>query len=173
MLQLRIPAWCESGKICVENCMQTLDGTASESYIALKIEQPTAEIELTLDMPVRLTCAHSKVEENTNQVAVERGPLVYCMESFDVNEPSMDHILLPIDAPFKIGLLEIDGRSLPALSTEAVKIEYEKYDEHALYQTLRPNAYKKIPIRLIPYNSWDNRGRGEMKNWLPVRISVL
>lgn len=169
-LRLRIPAWCESGKICVENCMKTLDRTASGSYIALKIEQPTAEIELTLDMPVRLTCAHSKVEEDTNQVAVERGPLVYCMESSDVNEPSLDHILLPIDAAFKNEVLKIDGQSLPVLSTEAVKIEYEAYDEHALYQTLHPSAYKKIPIRLIPYNSWDNRGWGEMKIWLPVRI---
>ena len=41
-------------------------------------------VELTLPMKPRLVEAHPLVEEARNQVAVMRGPLVYCLESIDL-----------------------------------------------------------------------------------------
>ncbi len=51
-------------------------------------------IEIMFDMEVRLTRAHPMVEENTNQVAVEKGPLLYCVESPDIDVASIDDIML-------------------------------------------------------------------------------
>ena len=61
-------------------------------------------IELSLPMPVRMIEAHPFVEEARNQVAVVRGPIVYCLESIDLpaNIRLLD-VLLPRAAKICIG----------------------------------------------------------------------
>ena len=53
-------------------------------------------IELQLPMPIRLVRSHEKVEANCGRVAIQRGPMVYCIEAMDSDAP-LDQIFVPVD----------------------------------------------------------------------------
>lgn len=167
-LNLRIPGWVQSGSVSQNGQTVQLNPAHSASYYPVRITENTV-ITLQLDMPVRLTVSHPLVEENTNQAAVERGPLVYCIESPDASLHTLDDLMLDPAAQFEPVPFEIAGRHVTALEGDALCIcRSESYDADALYQSLSCTGLKPARIRMIPYFAWDNRGYGEMKIWLPV-----
>lgn len=171
-LHLRIPGWLEEGSVSVNGKpLQPLCAKDANSFVSIPVDDPeTAKIEARFDMQARLTIAHPKVEEDVNQAAVERGPLVYCVESPDAELETLDDLLLPGDADFEEIPWEIDGQKITALKTEGIVLEREGYDRNALYQKFSVKGKKKIPFTLIPYFAWDNRGFGEMRIWLPLYL---
>ncbi|MDO4272399.1 MAG: glycoside hydrolase family 127 protein [Eubacteriales bacterium] len=170
-LKLRIPQWAVSGSI-KKNGVEIAalgKGQSGTYYDVLVDDLLKDEVQLTLDMPVRFTTAHSYVEENINQVAVERGPVLFCAETPDAEVDSLGNLMLPANAQFKEIPFDIEGKNLLALETEAVvPVRKEDYDPNALYQTLDYDGFRRVPVRLIPYFAWDNRGYGEMIVWMPV-----
>ncbi len=143
-------------------------GTAGCYYtVPISCDADTT-LSLCLDMPVRCTIAHSKVEEDTNQAAVERGPLVFCIESQDVEGGSLSSLLLDLNASFSVVPMELSGRSLISLETRLYRIRYGNYQPDKLYQTLTYRGLEQVRVRFIPYFAWDNREFGEMRIWLPV-----
>ncbi len=115
---------------------------------------------LSLPMPVRRVVAHEAVEDNRGKVALERGPLVYCVEWPEVEDGQVLCLLLPDEEPLALrhrpdllgGVTVIEGR---AMRTRLVLEDGEK-------------QIVKEPIRFaaIPYYAWAHRGRGEMAVWL-------
>ena len=171
-LMIRIPGWAEKGKAVVRSGdreqMVSFGREDRSSYRELRLDSLAgAEVELILDMPVRYTMAHPKVEEDVNQLAVERGPMVYCMESPDCDTDTLDDIYLDTEAEYALEELEVGGRRIAALRGEAYQMSREQYEPEALYQTFRKPMRKKVPVRMIPYFAWDNRGQGEMRIWMP------
>lgn len=168
-LMLRIPGWAEGGSLMANGKLTKLTSAHSGTYLCVEIMNTSeAVIELSLDMPARLTMANSMVEETEHHVAVERGPLVYCMESPDAKVDTLDDLVIPADAEFKTETIQIEGRQITALKSMFLVMERDGYDRSVLYQTLR--GYKKVPkeVRMIPYFAWDNRGMGEMRIWFPL-----
>lgn len=168
-LMLRIPGWAEGGSLLVNGKKTELTAVHAGTYLCVEIEHTEGTVaELSLDMPVRLTTANSMVEEAENHVAVERGPLVYCMESPDTDEDTLDGLIVPADAEFETEPIRIEGRQIVALKSEFFLLKRDAFHRKALYQTL--GRYRKVPkeVRLIPYFAWDNRGMGEMRIWFPV-----
>lgn len=172
-VQLRIPAWAVSGSVTFAG--RTVELTAADAGTYRTVTVPAgatdAQIVLHLDMPARLTVAHSFVEEDCNQVAVERGPLVYCMESPDSSLESLDQLLIDPEATFTPEPATVDGVEVTALRGSALcKQEREsgKFGDSPLYRTLAPVSLERTDVQLIPYFAWDNRGWGEMRIWLPV-----
>lgn len=182
-LHLRIPGWVKGGKIVVRS---TADGSCSlvrklqrkdRGYFTLAIDgAATTEVSLDLGMEARLTCSHALVEENCNQVAVERGPLVYCMEGMDVEAETLDDIYIPSDIELKTEELQIEGRKVTALQGTFLRKKTHgetkdgglDYDRDALYQDYAELGYDQVRARMIPYFAWDNRGMDEMRIWMPV-----
>lgn len=111
-------------------------------------------IELDLPMPVRRVLAHEKVKDDASLVAVERGPLVYCVEGVDHQGRVLD-LALPDSADFTLaarsdflgGITVIDatGRRLGGKNS---------------------GPAEPAPLRFIPYNAWNHRGAGPMRVWL-------
>jgi DUF1680 family protein len=168
-LNLRIPGWVENGSVTVNGQENKLTSENAGTYLPIKIDNPVSDsVEVVFDMPVRYTAAHALVEENINQVAVERGPLVYCMEFPDADVPSLDDVLLPHNASFTPISYDIDGTSVIALETKASVLVRTDYDRDALYGTFNATGTKPIDLRMIPYFAWDNRGYGEMRIWTPI-----
>ena len=169
-LNLRIPKWAEAGSIKVGAEERKLDKTTRESYQAVHIEKLAGtKVELELEMPVRFTMAHPMVEEDSQLIAVEKGPLVYCMESPDADIRTLDDICINIHSTFRENKIRIKDREIGVLETEAYQILHEDYDPDELYQSFTGEKKKSIPIRLIPYFAWDNREYGEMRIWMPWR----
>ena len=139
------------------------------TYQAVEVMNPVSdEVELYLNMEVRHTVAHTMVEENTNQAALERGPLVYCCETPDTASETLDDLLLDLSAEFTEEEIEIAGRKVRALSAEEYCFIRSDYDRNALYQTIRSVKMRRERVRFIPYYAWDNREYGEMRIWFPI-----
>ena len=124
-------------------------------------------IEIDFELRPRLIEANPLVEEAKNQVAVMRGPIVYCLEGQDVEGGYRIHdIAIPSDAQFTARQMTISGHEMTVLDGEAIVINQEKWDNQTLYREMRPSAEKRAKIRLIPYYAWDNRGIDDMSLWL-------
>lgn len=169
VLKLRIPGWLESGCLTdAAGVRKELSGKEAGTYLEVAVAAlKDAIVELTLDMPVRYTAANAMVEEDNHHLAIERGPLVYCMESPDAETETLDDILLSPEGDFQTEDITIEGRGIRALRGRAYRIRRTGYDREALYQTFRYEGLDPVSVRLIPYFAWDNRGFGEMKIWMP------
>lgn len=166
-INLHIPSWCSAYTVCVNGEAYPTDGGASAS-ITRKWKKGD-RIELTLDMQPRLIEANPLVEEAKNQIAVMRGPIVYCLEGQDIaGGYRINDIALPADIRFSEVKMQLEGHPFTALEGEAVLVNTEKWDNQTLYRELRPTQNKKVKIRLIPYYAWDNRGIQDMSLWLPL-----
>lgn len=176
-LHLRIPSWVrgESGVQKTDKeqkCIweRKLSDADRGSFLTVEIEDPeNTMIILDLGMKPRLTSAHVLVEEDCNQVAVERGPLVYCLEGMDTLAETIDDLFVPSDVRLKPEEIEIEGRRVTGLAaTFLKKIHGPEYERNSLYQDYSEEGYEPVPVRMIPYFAWDNRGLYEMRIWMPV-----
>ncbi|MBN2165926.1 MAG: glycoside hydrolase family 127 protein [Marinilabiliaceae bacterium] len=167
---LRIPGWVNKEVILTVNG-QPVDveiETGSYATITRKWKKDDV-IELILPMEVKLMMANRLVEETHNQIAVKRGPIVYCLESIDMDEMSIFDVIIPSDIQLKPSEIEIAGAKLMALQGSA--LYNETIDSTTeLYQQLKTKSkLHSVNIRLIPYFAWGNRGTSEMTVWIPVR----
>jgi uncharacterized protein len=174
---LRIPGWCSDAKLYINQVQQDVD-CSPERYVEIRRKWNNGEtIELDLSMPVRLVEANPLVEEARNQVAVMRGPLLYCLESTDLPAGvRLQDVILPISAK----LLPVKGQEAglsitlfdpiagsPVLMLEGTALVQKRASwSHTLYREVSTET-KPINIRLVPYYAWGNRGRSEMSVWLP------
>lgn len=148
-IALRIPAWCKNFHINRNFVMKN-----GYAYIAL---DGCGEIELELDMPVSFIAANRRVHEDAGRIAILRGPVVYCIEGVD-NGEDLKSILLDTSARFEVQ----DGEFLlPTLKTKA----YRPKETESLYHEVNDD-YEEIPLTLIPYCAFANRGETEMQVWL-------
>ena len=148
-LAVRIPGWCESFRL--NRPYELKNGYA---YVTLTGED---EIEVDLEMPVRLVRANRRVHEDAGRVAVMRGPVVYCAEGVD-NGPDIRSIAVAGDGQFALMDSEF---LLPALRT----VGYRPKETEELY-VKDSDDYEEIPLTLIPYYAFANRGTTEMALWL-------
>ena len=167
-LKLRIPAWCKDATIKVNGEPVNVDAK-SESYAAVTRQWKKGDV-VTLDMPMetKLMEANPLVEECRGQVAVQRGPIIYCLESNDLNGTDIDNIAIPADAKFTPVETTIEGSRIMALETEAVNRNEASW-QNTLYREIGKDK-NTVKIRLIPYYAWGNRGKSEMTVWMPVEL---
>ena len=169
LLKIRIPAWAQSGYVKTATDTYPLTEKEDNGYLSVKLGLTEGEeVEVYFDMPVRFTQAHSLVEEVVNQAAVERGPLVYCIETPDASLETLDDLMLNLKETFQPIPYTIAGRSIYALEGGVYRIKRAQYDRKALYQQLRYEGLEEMKARLIPYFAWDNRGNGEMRIFIPI-----
>ena len=126
-------------------------------------------IELELPMPPKLIEANPLVEEAKNQVAVMRGPIVYCLEGQDIEGGHrINDIAIPADIQFTERKMTISGHEVVALEGDALLVDEDFWRSDELYRVVRPRQHRTVRIRLIPYYAWDNRGIDDMSVWLPL-----
>jgi DUF1680 family protein len=167
-LKLRIPEWARSASVRLngESVEQTpVPGTYLELHHAWCAGDV---VELTLPMPPQLMEAHPLVEESLHQVAVKRGPLVYCLESADL-PPDMHlmEVTIPADIDLTARYDEHLLGGVTVLEGQALARPTRKW-KGPLYRELQVMPAKPIEVRLIPYFAWGNRGPSEMTVWLPL-----
>ncbi len=166
-LKLRVPSWCGKAEVAINGEKQKVE-VSPDSYITLN-RQWKAGDKVTFDMEMRTRLIESNplVEETRNHTAVKRGPLVYCLESIDIDGgKSIDDILIPADAKFSTKDITIDGSRITALETTARLVENGDW-AGKLYREVG-SADKQVKVTLIPYYAWGNRDKAEMSVWLPL-----
>ena len=158
-IQLHKPNWCDKYTVKV-------NGENADLSITRKWKKGDV-IELSLDMRPRLVEANPLVEEAKNQVAVMRGPIVYCLEGQDIQgDCRISDVALPADIQLKEVPMTIEGHSFTALEGNAIVTNDKTWNNQTLYRELSKPSSQKVRIRLIPYYAWDNRGIQDMSLWL-------
>ncbi len=168
-LRLRIPGWCHNATVAV-NHRAVKTPVAERGYLVLDREwKPGDRVELNLPMPIERVAANPQVKADQGLLAIQRGPIVYCLEQCDQTEP-LAAFWLPREAELKAarepGLLG----GVVTITGEARATAEQKWRRN-LYQSAP--AANRVALKAIPYYAWDNRQAGPMKVWLPVAPPAL
>ncbi|MCO7124653.1 glycoside hydrolase family 127 protein [Sporolactobacillus shoreicorticis] len=164
---IRIPAW-SLDHYSVEVDGSKVNTTLNNDILYLTIENGNTDISLNLNMQPHLVHANTRVSVDALKVAVQRGPIVYCVEGVDNEEPLWLYVLdqkpsFTYDYQPKL----LDGVEI--LTTDDVfrlKIDSE---EDSLYTFDQPRGADKSSLTFIPYYAWANRYEKQMTVWLNQR----
>jgi len=156
---VRIPYWCNDYKIKENN--SDADFTIKKGYAYIACSSENMSLELDFVMEVQLIEATPYVQENSGRVALQRGPIVYCLEEADNGkylrdvaiDTSLDKLEINFDEYYGANVIKADGFTRSA----------EKFQD--LYQPLN-NTLKEKKLTFIPYYAFANRGISEMIVWV-------
>ena len=169
-LRLRIPGWCSS-YACKIGGREVRTESLDKGYLEIRRRwKPGDQVELNLDLEPRILCADPRVPELAGEVAIQRGPLVFCAESCDNGAGLHSLVLDPsgeIRADFDADLM---GGSV-RVTAAGLREEEPVAPSALLYREAGARTYKAVKIVAIPYHQWGNRSPGdEMRVWLRSRL---
>ena len=141
-IRLRIPNWCKTYDLSING--KRINVPKEKGYAVIKDWKSQDVIALDMDMPVEIVAADPHVKENFGKRAIQRGPLVYCMEEID-NPEYFDQIQLSPSTTFQTAFVSdiLNG-----------------------IKTIKTNG-RAQSATFIPYYAWDNRKAGKMRVWIP------
>ncbi|HWP39479.1 MAG TPA: hypothetical protein VNL70_01040, partial [Tepidisphaeraceae bacterium] len=167
-LLLRIPGWCRRYSLRLNN--QVIAPPLHRGYARIaRCWRRGDRVVLDLQMPVERIVSHPKVPDNAGRVALQRGPIVYCLEQCD-HDVDIRRIKLPDRATIR----PLRTRSLggAVLLRGVGRVCQTSVKSDVLYRALqadRPEPkprQRRVQITAIPYALWDNRKPGRMLVWL-------
>ena len=163
-LALRIPGWCRDYQLAVNGVPISADVDAG--YVRLKRTWASGDmVTLSLAMPVERIMPHPAIRQDAGQVALQRGPVIYCLEEAD-NGARLANVVLPRSIPLTVEQSDLFGGA-SVITGEALRIERAN-DLNELYrpQSSVQEARSTFRFTAIPYCFWANREPGEMRVWL-------
>ncbi len=197
-MKVRIPGWTRNKPICtdlyqysdnkrlgykiyvngeeVQFSAQDLDGSQGYAVISRKWKAGDV-VRVHFDLEPRTVRANSLVDADLGQVAIERGPLVYCAEWPD-NDFDLKNIIINQNPKFEISSQSLDAyipedskkllstwttQKLTTLVTDAQTLAFD--DSGRL-------KVGNVKLTLIPYYAWCHRGSGDMKVWIPQNMKA-
>lgn len=143
-LRLRIPGWCKNYSVAVNG--QVREMPEEKGYAVISSWTSGDEITLNMEMPVEMVAADPRVKQDVGKRAVQRGPLVYCIEEAD-NAKGFGELSLSSSTSFEV-------KDAPEMLGGIKRIEAVSGDQS---------------FTLIPYYAWDNREAGKMKVWIDYK----
>jgi uncharacterized protein len=165
-LFVRVPGWAAGAALRVnDKPAEVAPGRYAEIR---RVWKAGDVVELALPLKPRLLESHPLVEETRNQVAVMRGPLVYCLESPDLpHGASVPDVTLPRDAKFAPRFEKELLGGVAVLEGKAELAPVRPWNGE-LYREVKPAESKPVELKLVPYFAWGNRGKSEMTVWMPL-----
>lgn len=168
-LRLRIPGWAQDSPVPTDlyqftakasNYTLSVNGTTtnakqSDGYVTLVRKWKAGDIvELNLPMDIRRIRANKHVEDDLGKLAIERGPIMFCLEGKDQSDSTVFNKFIPENTPIKAtfnakllnGIMELSGTAKEVKSDGTIE---------------------SVPFKAIPYSTWNNRGADQMAVWIP------
>lgn len=162
---LRIPNWANDAKILING--ERLIEAESGKFAIIKRKWKARDI-ITIDIPMEIKFieGHPRIEELRNQVAIKRGPIVYCLESSDIPENAniVDVYVSntkKLRATFQTGFLG-------GVNTIEGDLLVRKNNGEGMYREVDRPIHETHNAKFVPYYSWSNRGDTEMTVFMPV-----
>jgi DUF1680 family protein len=164
-LYLRVPEWASSYKLWINNIKQKNDGLVA-GYVKIESKWDKGDkIKIEFPMETVLLEANPLVEENKNQVAIKRGPVVYCVEKADV--PSLYQLnVLAVNANTVFRPVKKYFNNHTVMQLEADVFYTPSSDWRNLLYRKVNTTLKPIKVKFTPYYAWGNRGVNDMNVWL-------
>jgi uncharacterized protein len=172
-VNVRIPGWAKSAKVAVNG--KAFDGAKPGEYLSIKRRwSPGDTITLAFPMAAEIVASNPRVEENLGRVAVQRGPIVYCMEGLDQNAAAADFAEVAIVVnPKALKAFEVEHKPALLEGVTVLKHSGAVYESASDKGPLYADATAATPktraesLTLIPYYAWANRKPTEMEVWIP------
>ncbi len=170
-VRIRIPVWSQQPVLCVND--KAYSSPEPGTYAEIKREWKKGDtVSLTFNMEPMLLVSHPWVEATAGKLAIQRGPIVYCLEQADHLDADVWDIHLAPDATLSEsrGVGVLDGL-VTLKGTGWVRSRREKESLTALYESAASarERMEPVPITAIPYFAWANRQPGPMSVWIPTK----
>ncbi len=146
--------------------VRALDGGYARLH---HIFQPGDAVELALPMVVRRVVAAEQIEENRGRIALERGPILYCIEAADHGGRVSD-LALPDDASMTTERRPDLLGGVTVLRAQGIR--RVRSEPSAPRSEADGTAGEPAEITAIPYYAWNHRGYGEMRVWIPRTLEA-
>ena len=171
-LFVRIPAWVREAKTAVNG--KTLGGARAGQYLPIDRKwSPGDMVSLNFPMRAEIIASNPRVAEDTGRVAVQRGPVVYCMEQLDQPDGAAlsdlsialtETVNKDFQADYQASLLG----GVMVLHHDGAAYEVSSAQE-PLYAPVSAITRRMRPenLTLIPYYVWANRKETAMQVWVP------
>ena len=179
-LHIRLPGWSQNtvvpgnlysflgsqqSNIEVKINGKPVSYTTEKGYMVIDREWTRGDVvEFTFPMEVKRVTSRPEIKFNTGRVAIQRGPIVYCIEGADNNGKAWN-LFIPDSAMFSINPQHIISEQVITLKADVPVVEVST-DGMNLSVINRP-------VTAIPYYVWCNRGSNQMQVWLPRKISEI
>ncbi len=174
-LMLRIPGWAnnkpvpsdlytyvdkEEPGVTIAVNGKSVKPKLRNGYVLIDREWKAGDkVTLHLDMPVRRVQAHQEVKYDEGLLAMERGPILYALESIDQNKDFVFDIVIPRNSKISSkyegnllgGIVMLEGNAFSVKKDEAGKVTEET----------------PLTFKAIPYSTWNNRGHAQLVTWTP------
>jgi uncharacterized protein len=161
-LRLRIPGWARSYELLLNG--KTISAELEHGYATLRRRWERDDIlELILPMRIERVHAHPSVRNNFGRVALQRGPVVYCVESIDVGIP-VSSLVIPKGQEFLAVYEKQMFAGTTTIRGEAAHVADSQWGRQ-LYGFGNPSM-QSTPFKAVPYAVWGNRDATEMAVWL-------
>lgn len=168
-LRLRVPSWIKENPVASDLYSYT-DGKAkkyeinvngksvkpieSDGYATIVRTWKNGDVvELNIPMDVRRVKANDNVKEDIGLLAMERGPIVYCLEGKDQPDSTVFNKYIPDGESFSCKYNSSLLNGVIVLSGNAKEVE-------------RDGSVKDVTFTAIPYSTWNNRGADQMEVWI-------
>lgn len=159
-LAVRWPGWCREAVWAVNG--EAVEPEVADGFVLLRRTWRAGDrLVVSMAMPVEQVTAHPAVAADVGRVALQRGPLVYCLESTD-NGRGLDRLVLLGRVPVAIRTRTNELGRIVVLTGWA---ERQGDWGDRLYRAEPPPA-EPVEFTAIPYALWQNRGPAEMRVWL-------
>jgi uncharacterized protein len=166
---VRIPGWTDHAEVTVNG--KALPGGVPGEYLPIHRRWSSGDlVKLKINLLPQVIAANPRVAEDTGRVAIQRGPLIYCLEEIDQPSGTLlsDVAVNPGPQPAEsfqpefrddllggMVVLHHDGAMYDRGASE--RILYSRYSREA--------KTRKVPLTFIPYYAWANRQASSMQVW--------
>ena len=164
-LALRIPDWCAEYQVAVNG--QKLESQPAHGYLHLQRTWADGDrVSLVLSMPVERIAANPMVRQDAGCIALQRGPVVYCLEQVD-NGANLANVVISRHSTLSASFDSALFGGVGVITGQAMRVEPLKWPG-GLYQPQSHFQYAQAPFtfKAIPYCFWANREPGEMRVWV-------
>lgn len=165
-IAIRIPYWCTGYNLKINGIIAKEDDVLANkgyAYINLPLQDKNT-IDISFDMKVQLIEASPSVQENSGRVALQRGPVVYCLEAVDNGNQLRD---IRIDSGASFEIIQESDFGIPIIQTTGYRRKTEAF-KSSLYKP-SPGELESVGLKFIPYFGFANRGESEMVIWVLKR----
>lgn len=161
----RVPGWAAGTSITVNG--ESVSTIECGTYVQVERAWKAGDVvEIDMPMEIRFVEGHPRIEETRNQIAIKRGPLVYCIESPDLpKDAGILDVYIKEDADLKVEHLPDFLGGVTMISGDVLI----RADEGVgLYRDVKSPTWKSHTTQFVPYFAWSNRGVSEMTVFMPV-----
>lgn len=168
-LHLRIPGWAQESPVptdlysFTDKARQytiTVNGKKAKTHIAdgyatlLNHWKAGDVVEINFPMEVRRIKANEQVIDDKGKLAIERGPIMYCLEGKDQADSTVFNKFIPDGTPMEAAYNATLLNGVVVLTGTAKEVQ-------------KDGSIKEVPFKAIPYSTWNNRGSDQMAVWIP------